>query len=237
MARLTVLDDLASSQQGYFTRAQAALCSVDDAGLRRAVARGRLAAVARGIYRIPGAPEHRHEALYAAWMALSPTRTTWQRTVDPDALVFGRSALAVYEIGDLKSIEHEFIVPRLRRTRLPDVALRTRTWNVDDWRVVEGMPIARPEWVIAEGIRSGEDPGHMADALADARNRGLVDAGYLEARISQLGRSARRADQMSVSTLTWPQAWRCTPPTPSSRALRRRRPRPALGSARNLLCW
>ena len=188
MSRLTSLDDLASGQLGYVTRAQAAVLGVDDAGLRRAAGRGRLVAVARGIYRAPGAPEHPHEALYAAWLALNPCAPAPQRAIDPDALVFGRSALAVYGIGDLEPAAYEFALRHLKRARRPDLVLRVRPWGHGDWLVEEGMTVARPEWAIAEGVRSGEDPDHMATALADARHKGLVDESYLTSRFGRLGR-------------------------------------------------
>jgi predicted transcriptional regulator of viral defense system len=196
MAGLSALDDLAAGQRGYFTRAQAVLYDVEDATLRRSSERGRLATVGRGVYRFAGAPEHPHEQIYAAWMSLSPRRVAWERAVDPDALVFGRSALIVYGVGDLVERRHEFAVPTLRRSRNEELAFRKRSWGPDDWRVVEGMTVARLEWVLVEAVRSGEEPGHLADALADARRLGLVDEHELSTRLSKVGRSSARAGRI-----------------------------------------
>ena len=229
VAELSVLDDLASSQLGYFTRAQAAAHRVDDSQLSRAVSRGRFVAAARGVYRVVGAPEHPHESLFAVWMGLDPVRATWQRTSHPDALVFGRSALMVWGIGDLPEIEHEFAVPRLRRLRTPGLVLRKRTWATEDWRPTEGMSVARPEWVITEGIRTGEELDHMAAVLSDARHAGLVDEGYLAACIARLGQSsARRARNIALAT-----THQTVSGTPSMPALRLRQALP-LPSNRDL---
>jgi len=192
MARLSTLDDLAAGQQGYFTRAQACLHGVDDASLHRASDHARLLIVDRGVYRFASAPEHPHEQIFATWMSLSPRRATWERAMNPDALVFGRSALAVYGVGDLVERWREFAVPTVRRSRNSAVAFRKRSWGPHDWVVVEGMTVARIEWVVVEAIRSGEEPGHLADVLTDARRLGLLNEADLQARLSTVGRSSAR---------------------------------------------
>ena len=192
MSRLSILDDLASGQQGYFTRAQARLHGVDDASLHRAADRARLLIVDRGVYRFASAPEHPHEQIFATWMSLAPRRATWERALEPDALVFGRSAFAVYGVGDLVERRHEFAVPKVRRSRNGAVALRKRSWGPNDWVVVEGMTVARIEWVLVEAIRAGEDQGHLVEALTDARRLGLFNEADLQVRLSKVGRPSAR---------------------------------------------
>ena len=199
MARLSALDGLSAGQHGYFTRAQARLHGVDDASLHRAAEHARLLIVDRGVYRFAGAPEHPHEQIFAAWMRLSPRRATWERAQIPDALVFGRSAFAVYGIGDLVERRHEFVVPTVRRSRNKDLAFRKRSWGANDWVVVEGMTVARIEWVFVEAIRSGEEPGHLADVLTDARRLGLLDEADLRVRLSTVGRTSARIGRALVA--------------------------------------
>ena len=96
--RLRDIAEIANGQEGYVTRAQAT-AFITDVSLRRAVSDGRLVSPTRGVYRFSASPEHPHEELYAAWLLLDPKRTAAERLIDPDALVFGRSALEVLDLA------------------------------------------------------------------------------------------------------------------------------------------
>jgi hypothetical protein len=192
--RLRDLAETANGQEGYITRAQARTL-VTDTSLRRAVDDGRLVSPARGVYRFAASPEHPHEALYAAWLLLDPEHTSGQRLGDPDALVFGRSAMEVLDLGDLPAHHHTFAVKVPRRLRRRDVTFRVRQWGRGDWLQAEGMPVARPAWVVAEMVAEGADLEHMRMILDDA-TRDRLDIGDLNARLVQLGRRGSRALEM-----------------------------------------
>jgi hypothetical protein len=192
--RLRDLAETANGQEGYITRAQARTL-VTDTSLRRAVDDGRLVSPARGVYRFAASPEHPHEALYAAWLLLDPGHTSGQRLNDPDALVFGRSAMEVLDLGDLPAHHHTFAVKVPRRLRRRDVTFRVRQWGPGDWLQAEGMPVARPAWVVAEMVADGADLEHMRMILDDA-TRDRLDTGDLNARLVQLGRRGSRALEM-----------------------------------------
>jgi hypothetical protein len=189
--RLRDLAETANGQEGYITRAQARAL-VTDTSLRRAVDDGRLVSPARGVYRFAASPEHPHEALYAAWLLLDPDHTSGERLNDPDALVFGRSALEVLDLGDLPAYRHTFAVKVPRRLRRKDVTFRVRQWGPGDWLQAEGMSVARPAWVVAEMVADGADLEHMRMVLGDA-NRDRLDIDDLNARLVQLGRRGSRA--------------------------------------------
>jgi len=192
--RLRDLAETANGQEGYITRAQARAV-VTDTSLRRAVDDGRLVSPARGVYRFAASPEHPHEALYAAWLLLDPDHTSGERLNDPDALVFGRSALEVLDLGDLPAYRHTFAVKAPRRLRRKDVSFRVRQWGPGDWMQAEGMPVARPAWVVAEMVADGADLEHMRMILGDA-NRDRLDMDDLNSRLVQLGRRGSRALEM-----------------------------------------
>jgi hypothetical protein len=192
--RLRDLAETANGQEGYITRAQARTL-VTDTSLRRAVDDGRLVSPARGVYRFAASPEHPHEALYAAWLLLDPGHTSGQRLNDPDALVFGRSAMEVLDLGDLPAHHHTFAVKVPRRLRRRDVTFRVRQWGPGDWLQAEGMPVARPAWVVAEMVADGADLEHMRMILDDAA-RDRLDIGDLNSRLVQLGRRGSRALEM-----------------------------------------
>lgn len=185
MTAVGELADYAAGQRGYFTRAQATELGVDDAGLRRALHSGRLEQAVRGVYRFAPAPPHRLERLFATWLQLEPRTWAWERLGAPDALVFGASALENWEVGDLPAPTATFAVSRARRTRLARTRLVVRRWGPDDWRVVDSLPTARVEFVVAELVHSHYDRGHLADALGDARRRHLVDERYLAERLGE----------------------------------------------------
>jgi hypothetical protein len=192
--RLRDLAETANGQEGYITRAQARTL-VTDTSLRRAVDDGRLVSPARGVYRFAAGPEHPHEALYGAWLLLDPDHTSGERLNDPDALVFGRSALEVLDLGDLPAYRHTFAVKAPRRLRRKDVSFRVRQWGPGDWMQAEGMPVARPAWVVAEMVADGADLEHMRMILGDA-NRDRLDMDDLNSRLVQLGRRGSRALEM-----------------------------------------
>jgi hypothetical protein len=192
--RLRDLAGTANGQEGYITRAQARTL-VTDTSLRRAVDDGRLVSPARGVYRFAASPEHPHEALYAAWLLLDPEHTSGDRLNDPDALVFDRSAMEVLDLGDLPAYRHTFAVKAPRRLRRKDVTFRVRQWGPGDWLQAEGMPVARPAWVVAEMVADGADLEHMRMVLGDA-NRDRLDIDDLNARLVQLGRRGSRALEM-----------------------------------------
>ncbi len=189
--RLRDLAEIANGQEGYVTRAQAR-AFISDVSLHRAVDEGRLVSPKRGAYRFSASPGHPHEALYAAWLLLDPKHTAAERLVDPDALVFGRSALEVLGLGGLPAQRHVFAVKAPRRLRRRDVALKVRWWGPRDWTQVEGMPVARPAWVVAEMVGEGADLDQLRMIVGDARRQRL-DTEDLRARLGQLGSRGAKA--------------------------------------------
>jgi hypothetical protein len=189
--RLQDLAEIANGQEGYVTRAQARNF-ITDGSLHRAVSDGRLVSPTRGVYRFSASPEHPHEELYAAWLLLDPKRTAAERLIDPDALVFGRSALEVLDLGDLPAHRHIFAVKTLRRLRRRDVVLKVRQWGPRDWVQAQGLPVARPAWVVAEMVAEGADLEHMQMIVADA-NRHRLDTDELRSRLGELGPRGVRA--------------------------------------------
>jgi hypothetical protein len=189
--RLRDLAEIANGQEGYVTRAQARNF-ITDVSLHRAVSDGRLVSPTRGVYRFSTSPEYPHEELYAAWLLLDPKRTAAERLIDPDALVFGRSALEVLDLGDLPAHRHIFAVKTLRRLRRRDVVLKVRQWGPRDWVQAQGLPVARPAWVVAEMVAEGADLEHMQMIVADA-NRHRLDTDELRSRLGELGPRGVRA--------------------------------------------
>jgi len=129
--------------------------------------------VAQGVYHLTGAPTPDHLALRATWLQLAPDVLAWERT-PAEGVVSHRSAAAVYGLGHLPADRHEFTLPARRQSRRPDVRLHHRQVKDDEWISLRGLPVTRPSRIAADLLADREDPGAVAQILADAI-RGAYD--------------------------------------------------------------
>ena len=164
---LTRLSELAQDQWGLVTRRQVEDSGVSPATLQRLADNKLLVRVARGVYRLTGAPEPDHLELRAAWLQLAPGIPAWKRTVD-DGVISHRSAAALYGLGHLPADRHEFTVQARRQTRRPDVRLHHRPISEGEWVSLRGLPVTRPPRIAADLLAEREDPTAVAQLSADA---------------------------------------------------------------------
>jgi hypothetical protein len=156
---------IADEQWGLVTKQQVEVTGVAWSTLARQVRNGALERVAHGVYRVRGAGSVEHLELRAAWLQLNPAVPAWERG-PADGVVSHRSAAAVYGIGHLPADIHEFTLPARRQTRRADV--RLHRGSVDDWMTVHGLPVTRPYRIAADLLADREDPGAVAQLIADA---------------------------------------------------------------------
>jgi len=197
---LTVaLADIAAGQRGFLTRAQAVAARADDEDLRRAVRGGWLERAGHGLYRVIGAGVRANDEIYAAWLRLTPGRDVRERLAEPDAIVAGASAAAVYGIGDVPERVHEFIVFHRTQTRDPDVRLHLRRdIGAQRWRVADDLPVQEPADAAAWILDHGEgDPAHVGQLMAEAIATGLADP----RRAAQVLGTVARRWKVHVDTL------------------------------------
>jgi len=168
--------DTAAGQRGFITRAQAIAVGADDDDLRRAVRSGWLLRAGHGLYRVAGAGVRANDDIYAAWLRLAPGAGTRERLTEPDAIVAGASAVAVYGIGDVPERAHEFIVFRRIQTRDPDVRLHVRSsLGNQHWRVADDLPVQEPAEAAAWILDHGQgDPAHVGQLMREAITTGLA---------------------------------------------------------------
>ena len=164
---LTRLASVAEDQWGLITRRQAEHAGVSRATLQRLATTGVLDRVAQGVYRLAGAPPPDHLDLRAAWLQLAPEVPAWERTFE-QGVVSHRSAAALYGLGHLPADLHEFTLPVRRQSRRTDVRLHQRPVSPSDWIVLHGMPVTRPSRIAADLLDDKEDPGAVAQVIADA---------------------------------------------------------------------
>lgn len=166
---LARLGAVAASQWGMFTTAQAADAAVSRATLARMSAGGAVERLAQGVYRMAGAPaadDPAIDTIRVHWLALGGT----SRTV----VAAGKSAAALYGIGDWMPSDSDFVTPERRTTRLPNVRLRIRRLEAADVTGVHGLPSMTVERTIADLVEAWEDLSLVADALEQAMHRGVL---------------------------------------------------------------
>ncbi|MFD3592294.1 type IV toxin-antitoxin system AbiEi family antitoxin domain-containing protein [Nocardia sp. NPDC058640] len=168
------LAELAESQWGLLTTAQAATVGVNGKQLQRLVDHAVLERLRHGVYRMAGVPDHPVEPMRAEWLALEPARPAGERIRDdvPSGVVSHRSAADLHGLGDLDADYFEFSVPTRCGTRSPDVRFHRAVLAPNDWTLVDGLPVTTPVRTIRDLAAARTDGGHLASVVRDALIQG-----------------------------------------------------------------
>lgn len=161
------LVEIAGSQQGYFTAAQAKERGYSYALLHHHAARGNFIRLHQGVYRLSEFPPSAREEVVAAWLAAGPE----------EAVVSHESALDLLEISDLIPNSVHITVPRKRRWyRAPEgVTLHTTSRPLfDDTVVRQGIRLTGHVRSIVDSAEQGIAPDQVERAVHDVLARGLV---------------------------------------------------------------
>jgi hypothetical protein len=165
---LSRLAEFAPDQWGLITRRQAEEAGISPATMTRLTSDGStLERVGHGVYHLVGAPTPDQLPLRVAWLQLAPDVPAWRRTAE-EGVVSHRSAAALYGLGHLPADQHEFTVPIRRRSRRPDVKLHVRKLGDDEWIALRGLPVTRPSRITSDLLADREEPGAVAQLVADA---------------------------------------------------------------------
>jgi len=201
-ATLSKLAELAEDQWGLLTRRQAEEAGVSPATLQRLSDGATLERVGHGVYRLAGAPLPDHAELRGAWLQLAPETPAWRRTAE-QGVISHRSAAALFGIGHLPADVHEFILPRRRQVRRPDVRIHKALLRDDEWINFRGLLVTKPARIASDLLSDGADPESVAQTIADAlrewHERPYLIARSLEPNAARLG--LRRGD--GISALRW----------------------------------
>jgi predicted transcriptional regulator of viral defense system len=157
----------AATQAGLFTLSQAEACGYSSQHLQKHLASKRIERVRRGIYRLTHFPAGEHEALVALWL--------WSGR---DGVFSHETSLALHDLSDVLPVLVHMTVPyawRARRLSVPDGLVlhfadlpeRSRTW-------FEVVPTTTPRQVLVESIDAHVSPELVAQAIRQARLRGLI---------------------------------------------------------------
>jgi predicted transcriptional regulator of viral defense system len=161
------LGAVAEQRWGLVTTAEAERAGVSRNQVSRLAATGGLERVARGVYRMAGAPELEHKSIYATWLTLGGANSPAGLSVPP-VVAGGVTAALLHGIWDFRPEGFDFIVPARRGTRLPGVRLRIRRLTPEEVVSVDGLPTLGVERTIADLVEQGTDLSLVAATLRDA---------------------------------------------------------------------
>lgn len=194
------LGEMAASQYGLITSAQATARGVDGVTLGRLRDARLLEPVGRGVYLISGATTPTHLEIRIAWLRLDPARPAWERDGrgEKDGVVSHRSACLLHQLGDIPAPKTELTVPGRLTTREPWVKLHRHDGPlpVDEITMVDGLPVTTVDRTVLDLLRDHADGGHVGGVIAEAERRGLLD---LRALAHQLGQFGQRYAMPGVS--------------------------------------
>ena len=177
--------ELASSQWGLFTTAQALANGASRTQLSRLAANGRIESTSYGVYRMADGEETQHAVAKAAWLSIFPKETAYDRlrSRPRDAIVTGRTAACLHGDTELRESPFTFAISSSKRTARKDIELHP--WPIDerDVVIIEGLPTASVERTISDLVRSNEDPSLVGNFITGVCRRGhIID----EARLAEL---------------------------------------------------
>lgn len=179
------LFEVAQGQDGYFTTAQAAQSGYSRPLLHKHLAGGRIVRERRGVYRVVHFPGSDREDLVVLWL--------WSKQTG----VFSHeTALALHDLSDaLPSRAHLTLPAAWQRRRLrvpPGLVLHFADVGERDRTSFGAVPVTAPLRTLTDCIEAHLAPGLLAQAIAQARRRGMITAGD-EARLRSDRRRSRTA--------------------------------------------
>lgn len=188
------VSELAARQWGLLTTAQAETEGITRLQLARLSDAGVIERFGRGIYASPAAVDER-TPLRAAWLSLSPSELAEERLADPPSsgVLSHTSAASLHGIGDLLDDEPEITVPGRKQSRR-GIRLHRATLRTDEVTIVEGLPVTTPARTVADLLRDGHDPSHVAEIAGDALRRDLASRYELAAALEPLARRNRQSN-------------------------------------------
>ena len=179
------LFQLAVTQGGYFTAAQAREIGYSYQAQHYHAQRGNWVRVDRGLYRLFGWPAGLHDDL-----------VRWTLWAGGRAVVSHESALDVHGIGEFNPARVHLTAPRGFSKRSVGVAIHTGALDRADIEEREGFRVTRPARSLVDVAAAGVDGDQLDRAIEEAREHGLVTPRQLRERAEALGlKAALRIEQ------------------------------------------
>ena len=187
------LFEVAESQQGYFTSADAKRLGYDYPHQHFHVKQGNWIRVDHGIYRLKKFPTAGHEDLMRWWL--------WSRK---KGVMSHETAAALYELGDLLPSKIHLTVPLdFRKRPAKSLVLHKANLSASEIDKRDDLPVTTPLRTVLDLARSHLDDERLSAVAKDAIKKGLMSRKeLLEALVKMpedIDRSAQAALQMAVT--------------------------------------
>jgi Transcriptional regulator, AbiEi antitoxin len=189
---------LAAGQWGLLTAAQAEREAVTRSQLTRLADAGVLERVERGVYATTSSTDQ-NRALRAAWLALDPARTAEERLADTvgSGVVSHTSAAGLHRLGDLLDDVPEVTYSQRKQTRR-GIRVHRGDLTEADVTLIDGLPATTVERTVADLLRDGHDPEHIAQIIGQGVRRRVIDLPDLAERLEPLARRYGQPDGQSL---------------------------------------
>ena len=186
-SNIAAIEDLALSEGGVFTTAQAVRLGIPRDALAYAARSGHIERIAQGAYRLAATADDGLDELRAAWKLTAPSTFSYERSKIEGwdgVAVCGSTASFILGIGDFYASPYHIATPRRINSRRRNVRFVRADVSREDIVWLGGLPVTRPEVTIAMLVRLGEDPSLIADAFVDAvRTYGSTSLDIKRARV------------------------------------------------------
>lgn len=181
LERQQELFELADSQRGYFSAAQASQIGFLGRVQHYHKTVGNWLEVMRGIYRLNRYPSEPND-YYAALSLWSHSRAGITQ-----AVVGFESALLLHELSDVLPSQTHLIVPKGFRKKPPsNVKLHTATLDKLEIQTQQGVRVTTPLRTLLDLSSSSLSPEHLEQAVQQAISRGMVTRDKLQTAMQQL---------------------------------------------------
>ena len=169
---ISAIEELAASEGGIFTSAQAARMDIPRYALSHAAAAGHIDRVYHGAYRLSSSVSSELDNLRAAYKLTVPYAFSHERMGAFDGVaICGRTAAYLLNIGDMQPTPWQIGVPKRFNSRMEGVQFRMMQLNENGVIWLDGLPVTRIELTLKRLIEDHEEESLVADAFIDAVRR------------------------------------------------------------------
>lgn len=170
---ISELEQLAASQWGMFTTAQAQAIGLRRNQVSRMADAMHVEPMCYGVYRFVAGSEPANADLKAAWLSAFPKKTAVERlAIRPfDAVVAAGTAAAALGAGDFHLSPYTFIAASRKQTVRDDMRFLTCSLDESDIVMVDGLPTTSFERTVFDLLRLDEDPSLVDGFMRDAARR------------------------------------------------------------------
>lgn len=189
---IQVVSELAASQWGLVTSAQALAAGVDRMALSRLEKSGLLVRLRRGVFRLRAVPAAKEDDIRAAWLSLMPSKTVDARLDDlaNDFVLAGATAAYLYGYGDMDPEPYVFVSTVRKQLSSSDSIVLRRKLEARDIALRAGLPVLKLERLVYELLRERQDLSLVTDVVRDALFSGArIDEAYLAGLLKNLSKT------------------------------------------------